>query len=194
LAAPSGDRQNEPRESDRRQNLLVAERALQRTRFTIEQMLKIAPGDAAQQVELANLQVRIAAIRQFLHEPGDAMTLTRSGLAVLRSAAGKDKVSPMILDLVVTAFLRAEPASLRDPQFATACSERGVTLTHRKTPAWLLSLSEAYRETGQIEKGHAAATEGLALLPAAQAGTPKSRIRKLLEREARSGARESEGK
>ncbi len=187
LAGPLGDQQND-RQKDRREDLLAGERTLQRARGTIEQMLRIAPGDADRQADLASLEVRIGVVRQLLHEPGDAMTLTRSGLAALRSAAGKDKASPMILDLVVTSFVRAEPPSLRDPQFAAACAERGVMLTHRKTPAWLLSLAEAYRSAGQIERGRAAAAEGLALLPATLVGAPKSRIRKLLEIEARSGA------
>jgi eukaryotic-like serine/threonine-protein kinase len=195
LASPPSDLQNDRAQNARRQNLLAAEHTLQRARATIEQMLKMAPGDAARQAELADFQVRIGVIRELLHEPGDALSLTKSGLAVLRSAVGndagkdkdkdKDKVSPMILDLVVASFLRAEPPSLRDPQFAAACAERGVTLTHRKTPAWLLSLAEADRSVGQIEKARAVSTEGLALLPATKPGAPKSRILKLLEIESR---------
>jgi hypothetical protein len=103
---------------------------------------------------------------------------------VLKNAAGNEKASPMLLNLVVRAFLQAEPASLRDPQFALASAERGVTLTHRKTPAWLLSLAQAYRAAGRVQQSRAAANEGLAHLPAVQPGMAKSRIRKLLEREA----------
>jgi hypothetical protein len=58
---------------------------------------------------------------------------------------------------------------------------------HRKTPDWPLSLVQAYRSAGEIEKGRAAANEGLALLPTLQPGATKPRIRKLLELEARSG-------
>ena len=174
-------RENDLRQNVRRQNLLAAERSLQRAAAALQKMLKLSPGDADRQAELASSQVRITAIRQFLHEAGDSAQLSKSALAQLRTAATKDQATPMVLDLVVTAFLQAEPPSLRDPQFALACAERGVTLTHRKTPAWLLSLAKAYRANGQIEKGRAAAIEGEALLPAWKSGTAKSRIRKLLE-------------
>jgi predicted Zn-dependent protease len=63
-----------------------------------------------------------------------------------------------------------------------------MALTHRKAPEWMLLLAQAYRSTGHFEEGRAAANEGLALLPAWQPGTPKARIRKLLELEARGSA------
>jgi hypothetical protein len=87
-----------------------------------------------------------------LHETADWQPLSKAGLTALRSAAKNDEASPFVLDLVVTAFLQAEPTSLRDPQFALACAERGVTLTHRKTPSWLLSLAEAYAPRGKSRK------------------------------------------
>jgi hypothetical protein len=48
-------------------------------------------------------------------------------------------------------------------------------------PSMLLTLAQAYRASGQIEKSRTTATEGLALLPALQPGGVKPRIRKLLE-------------
>jgi hypothetical protein len=45
----------------------------------------------------------------------------------------------------------------------------------------LLTLAQAYRASGQIEKSRATAKEGLASLPAVQPGSVKPRIRKLLE-------------
>ncbi|MFZ3341717.1 MAG: protein kinase [Terriglobales bacterium] len=169
------------RSTDRHQNLLAAEHILQRCLAILEQTLKMAPGDADRQAELASYQVRIAAIRQLLREPGQSTPISKAALAVLRNAAAKGNASPMVLDLVASAFQRAEPASLRDLQLALACAGRGVTLTHRKTPAWLLTLAESYRSTGQVERARASAKEGLALLPQWNSGSPKSRIRKLLE-------------
>jgi hypothetical protein len=64
-------------------------------------------------------------------------------------------------------------------------AEGGAAATYRKTPNWLLLLAQAYRASGQLEKARTAAREGLALLPGLQAGAIKSRIRKLLEIEAR---------
>jgi len=80
-----------------------------------------------------------------------------------------------------------EPASLRDSRQAVEWAERGVALSHRKAPKWLLSLAQAYRAAGQIDKGRAAAREGLALLPALSPGATKPRIRRLLEIESRTG-------
>jgi len=51
----------------------------------------------------------------------------------------------------------------------------------------LLTLAQAYRATGQIEKSRATAKEGLALLPAPQPGSVKPRVRKLLQIQAQAG-------
>jgi tetratricopeptide (TPR) repeat protein len=48
----------------------------------------------------------------------------------------------------------------------------------------LVFLGQAYRSAGQIERARAAANEGLALLPALEAGAPMTRTRKLLQLEA----------
>lgn len=169
--------------SDQRQDLLAAERTLQRAKATVEEILKLTPNDTDRQAELASFQTQIGTIRQLLYEP-DAVSLSKSGLATLKDAAGK-QASSRVLYLVVTAFLQAEPISLRDPEFTLACAERGVALTYRKTPEWLLLLAQSYHASGQTEKAQSAASEGLALLPAPQPGVPKYRVRKLLEIEAR---------
>ena len=54
-------------------------------------------------------------------------------------------------------------------------------MSHGKMPSSLLTLAQAYRAAGQIEKCRAAANEGLALLPPLQPGSVKPNIRKLLE-------------
>ncbi len=43
-------------------------------------------------------------------------------------------------------------------------------MSHGKTPSRLLTLAQAYRASGQMEKSRATAKEGLALLPALPAG------------------------
>jgi hypothetical protein len=57
-------------------------------------------------------------------------------------------------------------------------------MTHQKTPFRLLTLAQAYRAAGQVDKGKATAVEGLALLPAQPPGSLKPSIRKMLEAEA----------
>jgi len=99
----------------------------------------------------------------------------------LKEVAEKDQASPMVLDQAANAFLTVEPASLRNPQLAVSCAEREVAMSHATTPSSLLTLAQAYRASGQIEKSRTAAREGMALLPALQPGSVKPNIRKLLE-------------
>lgn len=181
----------EGRPGDRRRNLLSAQRTLEQAALIQRQMVKRDPRNEIWKAELANQQVRIGTLRQILHGHEDSQSLSRTGLASLKTFAEEDSASPMILDLAVTAILRVEPASLRDPQLAVAWAERGVAMSNRKTPAWLLSLAQAYRSAHRIEKGRAAANEGLALLPTLQVGATKPRIRKLLEVEAETQAGQS---
>lgn len=166
--------------SDRELGLRSARNVLRQFEDAIESTLKLTPNDFDRKVELSNVRVRIAAIRQHLEETDNSIH-TRAELSFLRNAASNKDVSPMILECVVTAFLRAEPESLRDPQFAVVTAERGTALTHRKTPQWLLYLAQANRENGRTAVARATASEGLGLLPAWQPGTPKSRIRRMLE-------------
>lgn len=99
----------------------------------------------------------------------------------MKELARKDTVSAAVLDHAANAFLKVEPASLKDPQFALTCAEREIALSHGKSPSMLLTLAQAYRATGQMEKSAAAAQEGLALLPAVRPGNVKPNIRKLIE-------------
>jgi hypothetical protein len=57
-----------------------------------------------------------------------------------------------------------------------------VENSHRQKPGFLLTLARAYRAAGHPEKAHAAAKEGLGLLPTG-ANTVPSRIRKQLQTE-----------
>jgi hypothetical protein len=90
----------------------------------------------------------------------------------------------LTFDTAVSDFLNVKPLSLRDPSVAVAYAEQEVLLTKRKKPGALLSVAQAYRSAGQIEKAHAAASEGLALLSAVNAEGTMTRTRKLLQVEA----------
>jgi len=169
---------------DRPRNLAAAENLLNQMVALMERMLKQDPSNENWKALLADAQVRLGAIQSILHTPGESGALAKNGLAALKEMAKKDRASPMILDQAANAFLSVEPASLRDPGFAVSCAEREVALSHGKKPSLLLTLAQAYRASGQIEKSRAAAKEGLALLPALQPGNVKPHIRKLLEIEA----------
>ena len=139
----------------------------------------MTPGDLDRRVELANVKVRIARVSRLLS--GSSAPQAKADLNFLKNAAANKNASPMILECVVSAFLRAEPAALKDPKFAVATAERGAALTHRKTPQWLIYLAESYSAIGEKDKAREVAKEGLSLLPSVVPGSPKSRIRKLLE-------------
>jgi tetratricopeptide (TPR) repeat protein len=164
-----------------RQNLKNGKRLFSQTVAIIEQILRHDPLSEKWKALLANTQVHIATIQEMLQTPGDSESLSKRSLATLKEAASKDEAAPMILDVHV------EPASLRDPQFAVLCAEREVALSHRKDPFLLLSLAQAYHAAGQTENARAVTKEALSMLPASETGTPKPRLRKLLEIEANAG-------
>ena len=168
---------------DRRANLIFAEKTLAQAAAGLERLLKQDPANDVWKAFLASIQVRIGVIGSILHTSGASVELSRKALAALKEVAEKAQASPMVLDQAANAFLTAEPASLRSPQFAISCAEREVAMSHAKTPSKLQTLAEAYRATGQIEKSRTTAKEGLALLPTPQPGSVKPNIRKLLEKE-----------
>jgi tetratricopeptide (TPR) repeat protein len=169
---------------DRRANLGVAQKSLVQAAAGLERLLKQDPANDVWKALLASIQVRIGVARAILHTPGDSDELSREGLAALKQVAEKAQASPMVLDQAANAFLTAEPTSLRNPQFALACAEREVAMSRGKIPSGLLTLAQAYRASGQIEKSRITAKEGLALLPALQPGSIKPNICKQLEKEA----------
>jgi hypothetical protein len=173
---------------DQRKDLAAAEKLLAQMVTLMESMLKQDPSNENWKALLADAQVRLGATNSILHAPGDSGTLAKKGIATLRDMAQKDRASPMILDEAANAFLKAEPAYLRDPRFAVSCAEREVALSRRQMPSMLLTLAQAYRASGQMEMGRAAAKEGLSLLPALPPGSVKPNIRKLLEVEAQTGS------
>ena len=168
---------------DRRVNLMLADKTLEQAAAVLEQLSKQDPANDVWKAYLANLQVRIAVVRGTVHLPGPSDELSRRSLAALKELVEKGQASPMILDQAANAFLTAEPASLRNAQFAVSCAEREVAMSQRKMPFSLLTLAQAYRAAGQLEKGRATADEGLALLPNLPQGSVKPNIRKLLENE-----------
>lgn len=179
-------------QTDRRKNLMAAEKLRIQAMAIIEKGLKNDPADEEWQETLADAQVRLGTIQTILHSAGDP-GLSKVGVTKLRELAGKQQVSSATLDDAAHDLLTVEPVSLRDPKFAGACAERSVALSHRHIPSTLLMLAQAYRAAGQIEKSRATANEGLALLPAPQLGSVKPRIRKLLEIQAQAGGSDSAG-
>jgi hypothetical protein len=169
---------------DRARNLAAAADLFGKVVEITAKMLQHDPTNENWKSVLADAQVRLGTAETELHQVGDSATIAGKGMAIMRELAKKDQASPMILDQAAEDFIRVQPASLRDPQFAVSCAERAVAFSHGQRPSQLLTLAQAYRATGQIEKSRATARQGLALLPAIQPGSAKPRIRKLLEKEA----------
>lgn len=169
---------------DRRSKLMEEVQLLNRNRGILMRELAMAPGDPDREAELANVQALLGSLQFELQGSRDSAQLAQTGLRALRALAAAQQTTPHILDLVVTAFLKADPVSLRDPAFTVSCAERGVQFTQRKTPEWLLLLSDAYRAAGQNEQSRIVAREGLNLLPPTPVASPKSRVRRLLEMDA----------
>jgi eukaryotic-like serine/threonine-protein kinase len=168
-----------------RQYLQETQTAVKQYLATVRRLLKIAPNDTALQAEEAAAEVRLGTVNYLLaSRDAEAEAESRLGLAALRKAAQASTASPMVLELVMIAVLPEQPASLRDPEFALACAERGAALTHRKMPVWLLYLAQTEHTVGQVDKARATAREGLALLPPVAPGAPKSYLRRLFEIEA----------
>jgi tetratricopeptide (TPR) repeat protein len=167
--------------SDRRCNLVAAEKLWMQVLEIIDQAIKHDPVNEDMQISKADALLRLGTIHSILHTAADSAAMAKKGIAGLKELALKEEASSLILDMAASDLLMVEPASLRDPQFAVSCAERAVALNHRKTPSLLLTLAQAYRASGQTEKSRATASEALALLPAPQPGSAKPRIRKLLE-------------
>ncbi|MGA2078257.1 MAG: serine/threonine-protein kinase [Terriglobia bacterium] len=167
---------------DRRASLVLAEKKLAQAAAALESLLKQDPANDVWRAFHASVQVRISVIQSSLHTAGAWEESARKALVVLRDVAAKPQASPMVLDQAANAFLTVQPATLRDPRLAISCAEREVALSHAKEPSKLLTLAEAYRASGQIEKSRAAAKGGLALLPPPQPGSVEPNIRKLLEK------------
>ncbi len=172
----------DPRIRDR--NLALAVPLLREAESIEIQMLKENPSNDDWKVQLADVQVRLGTAEQNLRTSGDSAALSAAGLATLKELAAKHPDSILILDDELANLLIVMPLTLRDPELAIASAEREALLTKRKKPGVLLSLAEAYRSAGQVEKSRSAASEGLTLLPAVNAGGAMTRTRKLLELEA----------
>ena len=154
--------------------------------------LKLQQEDASNErwkTMLADVQVRLGTAEQNLQISDGSEQIAVTGLASLKDLAAKQPDSLSVLDYELEALLTVKPVTLRDPKLAALCAEREALLTKRKEPGVLLAVAEAYHAAGKTEQAHAAALEGLALLPPIDPGTQASRTRKLLESEAESRAK-----
>jgi len=169
--------------SSAKTNLATAKKLEAERADVIKRLLQNSPQNAVLQQELASITIRMDGLLDG-SDPKDSNVIQRDRAALkpLASAVADSKASTMQLDLAFHAFMEAKPDNLRDPAEALHCAERGVALTHRKDPSWLLSLAQAYRASGNSKEAMLSAKDGLALLPN-DAADQNFRLRKLLDSE-----------
>jgi tetratricopeptide (TPR) repeat protein len=170
-----------PAAKDRARNLAVSNELWTQVVAITEKMLQQDPSNENWKSVLADAQIHLGTTESLLHRGGDSAAVAAKGVAAMKELAKNDHASPMILDQAANDLIRVEPASLKDPQYAVACAEREVALSHRQRPTLLLTLAQAYRAAGQAEKSRAAANEALAMLSPLQPGTAKGNMRRMLE-------------
>ncbi|MGA7833338.1 MAG: serine/threonine-protein kinase [Terracidiphilus sp.] len=173
--------------ADRQKNLASAEKLFLQELPVLEKLQKLNHSEDEVEPEKADVQVRLGTIQSILHGGVAGENLVKQGLAAMKQLSAKGQTSSDILDSAAKDYLIAEPSILRNPHLAVSYAERAVALSHRKMPSRLLTLAQAYRATDQTAKSRATAIEALALLPAWLPGTPKPRLRKLLEIQAQTG-------
>jgi eukaryotic-like serine/threonine-protein kinase len=156
---------------------------LQSAETIYEDLLKKDPKSRLWRTLLGDILVRLGTMQEPMHDPKGAEEQAQRGIAMLKGLASRSDAQVLDLERAARALVRVQPARMRDPELAAKYAERGLALDHRQNPGTLHTLAVAYRLAGQPEKAHAAAREGLALLPAGDSSNP-SRIRRLLEAEA----------
>ena len=104
--------------------------------------------------------MRLGSAETELQSSRDAEQLSAAGLTTLKSLAAKHPDSLWMADFEVAALLSVMPATLRDSSLAISWAEREAILTKRKQPGPLLSVAQAYRSAGQIERARTVANEG----------------------------------
>ena len=169
--------------TDRKADAASALRVLSEARSLTEHLLQPKPDNLYWRSTLGLLFVRMGIQQTTLHQTQEALESARKGLTILKAVAEEQNAQGFDLDAVATGLTKVMPARLRDPQLAVECAERMVKMSHHQKPGFLLTLARAYRAAGEFEKAHAAAKEGLALLPAITPKTVSSRIRNQLQAE-----------
>jgi eukaryotic-like serine/threonine-protein kinase len=169
----------------RRQHLLKAIAYLNAVNEVTSTMVRKDPSNPQWKGLDGNARVRLGLDRLAAGQSAGSDALISGGIAELKELVSKPDASALLVDQATRVLVRLGGTPFADPALTMSCAERGAALTQRKIPAWLNELAQAYRIAGQPEKARAAAKDGLALLPPLRPGDPKSRVRRVLELEAK---------
>jgi non-specific serine/threonine protein kinase/serine/threonine-protein kinase len=164
------------------QNARHAIQLLQKSLALQERNLMVNPDNKRWIVYQAYTQINLGTLEyESKIDTANGTRLAAAGVATARQILQVGHPTLEDLTYLVPALLIVKPPRLRDNQLTVQSAEQLVALDHRTTPESLLWLAQAYHAAAQIEKGNAAAKEGLALLAVPQPGDPITRPRKLLE-------------
>jgi hypothetical protein len=174
-----------PHRENQQQDRQQAIELLRRSVAIRERLVHVDPNNQNWSADFGNESSLLGTLLQADGKTAEGIQLATSGIARLRAVSATADPSIHVLDQATSASLIVLPMRLRDTHWTIHNAERVVDLTHRKRADFLLTLAQAYRADGQLEKGVAAANEGLALLLPVSPGARIVRNRKLLEFEAR---------
>jgi len=170
----------EEENANRQADAASALRTLTEARAVTEHLLQAQPANTYWRSTLGFLLVRMSLQERVLHHTAEAQELAVKGVALLNEVGHRQNAQGFELDSAATGLIIVEPVRLRDPKLAVELAERMVESSHHQKAGFLLTLANAYRAAGQVDKACLAAKEGLALLPPPTAATVASRIRKQL--------------
>ena len=170
---------------DRRTDTAHAIDLLRESNANFERLVRRDPDNRSWMLTLAYQRTVLGTLLQTRAPQDSGIPLAKTGLATLIDYASRPDASVNTLDQATAARLTVTPLALRDAHWSVACAERLVALTHRRKPAFLLTLAQAYRADHRIDKAIAAAKEGLSLLAPTPAGVAAPRLMRLLRAEAR---------
>ncbi len=170
--------------ADRAADAVQTLKILAEARALNEHLLQLQPENVDWRTDFGFILVRISRQQWALHQLEGMLDLATRGVAILKAMGKRSNASAYTFDEIATGLTIVQPVQLRDPQFAIECAQRAVEMSHHQKPGFLLTLARAYHAAGRPEKAHAAAKEGLALLPAITPATVPCRIRRQLQAEA----------
>jgi eukaryotic-like serine/threonine-protein kinase len=165
--------------ADRRLHLQAAAGILQHLAEVLKQLLIQSPAQQPWVSQLASTKIQLNAVHYALKPPGEDDASTSAALSTLLTFAESPRATANDIDLAVSASLQVQPVRLRDHAGTVHLAEQGVGLTHRRSPNYLLLLSQAYLAAGDKAQAESTAREGLSHFERLR-GSEKIRLRKLL--------------
>ncbi len=170
---------------NRKEDSMHALAILRQAIATREKLLEVDPKNERWMKSLAFAKVVTGTLLCTMGNRNVGTQMSASGLTTLRESAASEGASIDTLEDAIGMMLKVLPENLRDANLTVKYAERLVSLDHRRDPGHLLLMAQAFHAAGQTAKARATAHEALALLPVPNPNDRETRLRKLLDIEAR---------